>query len=73
MPSNIAKPVATEVIWGAEEIGRVINRTPRQTFWLLEQGLVPGARKWGRQRALSIPAFRRATHHEEKGNRRIGA
>jgi hypothetical protein len=27
-------------IWGAAEIGKVINRNPRQTFYLLESGKI---------------------------------
>jgi hypothetical protein len=34
-------------VWGAENIGKVIRRTPRQTQYLLESGLLP-ARKIGR-------------------------
>ena len=30
-----------DIVWGAAAIGRVINRTPRQTFWLLETGAIP--------------------------------
>jgi hypothetical protein len=33
-------------IWGAAAIGRVIGRNPRQTFFLLESGLLP-AKKIG--------------------------
>jgi len=36
----------SDVVWGAANIGRVINRPPRQTFYLLEKGLLP-ARKIG--------------------------
>jgi hypothetical protein len=35
-----------EAIWGAIEIGKVINAGPRRTFYLLEKGLLP-ARKIG--------------------------
>lgn len=37
----------TDAVWGATAIGRVINRTARQTFHLLESGSLP-ARKVGR-------------------------
>jgi hypothetical protein len=33
--------------WGAGEISAVIGRSPRQTFYMLERGLLP-ARKVGR-------------------------
>ncbi len=36
----------SDVVWGAAEIGREINRSQRQTFYLLERGLIP-ARKVG--------------------------
>ena len=36
----------TDIIWGASEIAFVIGRTKRQTFHLLECGLLP-ARKVG--------------------------
>lgn len=39
---------ASDVIWGAEEIGKVINRTRRQTFGLLENGYMPGQKIGGR-------------------------
>ena len=35
------------VIWGAENIGKVIGLTPRQTFHLLEEGHLRGATKVG--------------------------
>ena len=33
-------------IWGAKAIGEVIGKNRRQTFWLLQNGLLP-ARKVG--------------------------
>lgn len=33
-------------LWGAEAIGKVINKNERQTFWLLQNGMLP-ARKVG--------------------------
>ena len=30
-----------EILWGAEEIGRAINRTPRQVYHLAEAGQIP--------------------------------
>jgi hypothetical protein len=35
------------VLWGAEEIGRVIGRTPRQTHHLLTTGKIKSAQKVG--------------------------
>jgi hypothetical protein len=37
-----------EVIWGAVEIAAIINRTPRQTYNLLESGQLPAKRIGGR-------------------------
>jgi hypothetical protein len=37
-----------DVVWGAEAIGRVIGKSTRATFHLLEAGLLP-ARKVGKQ------------------------
>jgi hypothetical protein len=33
------------IAWGAKAIGEEINRTERQTHWLLEQGAIRAARK----------------------------
>src|SRR5262249_25153852 len=35
------------LVWGVEEIGRVIGRTARQTFHLLAKGQIKSARKVG--------------------------
>jgi hypothetical protein len=37
-----------DLAWGAREIARLIGKTPRATFHLLEQGQIP-ARKIGNQ------------------------
>jgi hypothetical protein len=37
----------SDLVWGASEIGKVIGRSPRATFHLLEKQLLP-ARKVGR-------------------------
>ena len=36
-----------EIVWGARNIGRVINRSPRQTHYLLQQGVIQAARRIG--------------------------
>jgi hypothetical protein len=36
-----------EIVWGAAEIGRVINRTPRQVHHMLQRGLIHAARRCG--------------------------
>jgi hypothetical protein len=38
---------AERPVWGVEEIGRVINRTPRQTHYMLASGALKSARKIG--------------------------
>lgn len=43
---NVENMEAEELIWGADEIAKVIDRTPRQTFHMLEKGQLP-ARKVG--------------------------
>ena len=48
---------AHDLLWGAEAIGRVINRTPRQTFHLLENNLLPFAKKVGGKWACSRRAL----------------
>jgi hypothetical protein len=58
MAAIFKKPEESAFAWGAEAIGKVINRPPRQTFHLLEHGYLP-ARKVGgswvasRQRLLA--------------------
>ncbi|MBX9456161.1 MAG: DNA-binding protein [Rhizobium sp.] len=44
---NIGQP-SIELIWGACEIGRLIGRTQRQTFHLLESGELPARKVGGR-------------------------
>jgi hypothetical protein len=38
-------PVNVAIVWGAAQIGQVINRNPRQTHYLLEKGQIRSARK----------------------------
>jgi hypothetical protein len=53
------------IVWGAAAIGRVVNLSPRQAFYLLEKGLLPaqkvGARWCADERALQA-------HFEGEGN-----
>lgn len=37
-----------DLVWGAEAIGRVISRTPRQVFAMLETGQLPAKKVGGR-------------------------
>lgn len=43
-----SKNDSIELVWGGEEIARVIGRTPRVTFQLLERGLIPARKIKGR-------------------------
>ena len=47
-----------DVLWGAEAIGKEIGRTPKQTYRLLESGLIPAkkiADRWvSNKRALRL-------------------
>lgn len=45
--SELNESEKSELVWGARRIGQEIGRSPRQAFYLLEQGLIPG-RKIGR-------------------------
>lgn len=46
------------LVWGAAAIGKEINASPRQTFYLLQKGLIP-ARKVGDQWVASREELRR--------------
>jgi hypothetical protein len=36
-------------LWGAEAIGAAIDRSPKQTYYLLNKGLIRSARRIGTQ------------------------
>jgi hypothetical protein len=46
------------VCWGAEEIGRVIGRTERQAFHLLQRGQIKSARRVGGKWFCSVRALK---------------
>ncbi|MDE3796623.1 DNA-binding protein [Sinorhizobium medicae] len=49
-----------DLIWGGEEIAKVIGRTPRITFHLLEKGLLPAKKvgnRWVAERSKLIAFF----------------
>lgn len=48
-----------QVIWGTKAIGAVINRTERQTYYLLTTGKIPG-RKIGEQWTTTRGELRKA-------------
>jgi hypothetical protein len=47
-----------DLVWGAREIARLIGKTPRATFHLLEKGQLLGARKVGGQWVVSAKVLR---------------
>ena len=55
-----------DVLWGAEEIGKAIGRTPKQTYRLLESGLIP-AKKISARWVSNRSALRRAFSVDEQG------
>lgn len=48
---------ASDVVWGAKQIGEVIGRNERQAFYLLEKGHIPCARKFAKNWAASRQAL----------------
>jgi len=51
-PKNQKQP--HDIVWGARRIGEVINRSERETYFLLENDLLPATRvgrKWSASRA----------------------
>ena len=49
----------SDIVWGATEIGTVINRGARQTFHLLTNGEIKSARKIGGRWCASRAALLR--------------
>ena len=50
---------SSDIIWGAEAIGIVVGRDPRQAYHLLEKGRIKSARKIGSQWVASRSALLR--------------
>ena len=50
---------ALDVVWGVKAIARVVNRTERQTSYLLRTGKLPG-NKHGKSWVTTISALRKA-------------
>lgn len=48
MIKQTTEAATIDLVWGAKDIGKEINKKPRQTFHMLESGLLP-ARKVGNQ------------------------
>ncbi|ANL55091.1 hypothetical protein AMC82_CH03933 [Rhizobium phaseoli] len=52
-----------DLVWGGEEIAKVIGRTPRITFHLLEKGELPAKKvggRWVAERGTLIRFFMEA-------------
>jgi hypothetical protein len=52
-----------DLIWGGEEIAKVIGRTPRVAFALLEKGVLPAKKvggRWVAERSKLIAFFMEA-------------
>jgi hypothetical protein len=58
LPQNDNKALMDELLWGVSAISKEINRTPRQTFYLLETGRLP-AQKFGRRWCATRSGLRR--------------
>jgi hypothetical protein len=48
-----------KLAWGADEIGRIIDRSPRQTHYLLRTGAITSAQKRGGRWVASVSALLR--------------
>jgi hypothetical protein len=56
-PVNEIPAELHDFLWTAEEIGRVIGRSPRQTHHLLKNGAIKSARRVGRRWCVSRSAL----------------
>lgn len=52
MRSQLESGDPADVLWGADEIGKVLNLNPRQAHYLLISGKLPGKKIGGRWVAL---------------------
>jgi hypothetical protein len=68
MSANAVEPNAgkdeIDLIWGAKAIGARLNLSPREAFYQLEAGRIPGARQWGRKWSASGAVLRRVLSGE---------
>lgn len=48
MQEHAEIPVALDLVWGASAIAKVIGRSPRATFDMLEKGQLPAKKVNGR-------------------------
>jgi hypothetical protein len=56
---NVDESKPGDFAWGAAKIGRVVNRTPRQTHHLLTRGEIKSAKKIGGRWVASVSALLR--------------
>ncbi len=59
-----------QLVWGGEEIAKVIGRTPRVTFLLLEKGELPAKKvggRWVAERGELVRFFRETSGTEQDG------
>jgi hypothetical protein len=47
------------VLWGARNIGKAIGRSQRETYYLLEHGMIEAARKVGEQWTADLAGLRK--------------
>jgi hypothetical protein len=52
-------PSGLDLIWGARQIAKEINQTPRQTFHLLATGAIKSARRVGGRYTADRNALKR--------------
>lgn len=60
MTLNAIDVSSLDLIWEAEEIARLIGRTPAQTFYMLRTGQLPGkkiGRRWVAERGALLRFF----------------
>lgn len=61
-----------QLVWGGEEIAKVIGRTPRITFLLLEKGELPAKKvggRWVAERSELVRFFRETSETVQIGGR----
>jgi hypothetical protein len=44
----VENPPSSDIVWGAEVIGKIVNLTARQAFYALEKGHLPGRKVGGK-------------------------
>jgi len=54
---NLSSVESPSIVWGAAEIGRIINRSKRQTHHLLSRGYIKSAKQIGGRWCASTSAL----------------